>query len=607
MANRPFLDRVILPASTASEAPINIPPGTSPTTPVNGDLWWAAASIYAYVSGAVWNVLGWAKNVGQAYNSDVYGVPVLNTGFSVGEPIDTPVFSSLPFGVMALGVGPAGGHASAWAEMCFSYANEHQALELRGIADYDNSTLPHVGHMQSRILYYGENFNPAASSNLGSIADPYINFASTPGYSGTKDFVSDNPNNPDPWTYFKIDMWGESLGQIQANSSVSLIMEVYSDSAFSILLDTQVGTSVISSAGIPAVNNPGETVYIRITADTGGGVPPVDYTALSTFLGGPGTTYSVSASTSLQTIFWNQVANENGFQISYSLSSDVIASRVVLFTLGMDDATPGTATASLVPKLSLTDGARFLTTSAPTAEPSVGHLWFDSTLNRFVYNENSGPNHVFGVGDVTSVGLAGPAQFAILGSPVTGSGTLTFAWNNQSANQVLAGPASGSSAAPTFRSLVPADLAIPYIQIRDEQASGTDGGTFTSGSWQTRVLNTEVADTAGIATLASNQITLPAGTYEACATAPTFATFSMLRIQDITNGVTLARGATTSNAAGDGNLDLSQCSGRFTLAGTTAIEVQHRCVSTTATVGLGAAASFGVNEIYAEIILRKVA
>jgi hypothetical protein len=61
-------------------------------------------------------------------------------------------------------------------------------------------------------------------------------------------------------------------------------------------------------------------------------------------------------------------------------------------------------------------------------------------------------------GTVTSVGLAAPTQFTVSGSPVTTSGTLTLAWNTQTANTVLAGPTTGAAAAPTFRALVPADL-----------------------------------------------------------------------------------------------------------------------------------------------------
>lgn len=150
---------------------------------------------------------------------------------------------------------------------------------------------------------------------------------------------------------------------------------------------------------------------------------------------------------------------------------------------------------------------------------------------------------------------------------------------------------------------------VPFIHVREEQTSGTAGGTFTSGSWQTRVLNTEVSDSDNLASVSSNQITLPAGTYEFRATAPHNGGLAALRVQDVTNSVTLGAGSSiSSTAAGEpfGNA-VSECVGRFTLAGSAAIEVQHQTSATKTTDGLGLAGSFGVNEIFAEIILRKVA
>jgi hypothetical protein len=58
-----------------------------------------------------------------------------------------------------------------------------------------------------------------------------------------------------------------------------------------------------------------------------------------------------------------------------------------------------------------------------------------------------------GSGTVTSVGATVPAWLSVSGSPVTTSGTLAISANTQSANTVLAGPTSGSAAAPTFRAL----------------------------------------------------------------------------------------------------------------------------------------------------------
>lgn len=60
-------------------------------------------------------------------------------------------------------------------------------------------------------------------------------------------------------------------------------------------------------------------------------------------------------------------------------------------------------------------------------------------------------------GTVTSVGLSLPAIFSVSGSPVTGAGTLTGTLASQSANLVFASP-NGAPGAPTFRSLVAADV-----------------------------------------------------------------------------------------------------------------------------------------------------
>lgn len=63
-----------------------------------------------------------------------------------------------------------------------------------------------------------------------------------------------------------------------------------------------------------------------------------------------------------------------------------------------------------------------------------------------------------GAGTVTSVALSLPNIFSVSGTPVTSSGTLTGTLATQNANLVFAGPTTGSAAAPTFRSLVAADV-----------------------------------------------------------------------------------------------------------------------------------------------------
>lgn len=96
-----------------------------------------------------------------------------------------------------------------------------------------------------------------------------------------------------------------------------------------------------------------------------------------------------------------------------------------------------------------------------------------------------------GVGTVTSVALADgstTALYNVTGSPVTGSGTLTFTLKTQTANFVLAGPTTGSAAQPAFRALVAAD--IPTISL----TSGVSGALQAA---QFPALTGDVTTTAG--------------------------------------------------------------------------------------------------------------
>ena len=62
-------------------------------------------------------------------------------------------------------------------------------------------------------------------------------------------------------------------------------------------------------------------------------------------------------------------------------------------------------------------------------------------------------------GTVTSVGLAAPNFFTVSGSPITGSGTLSFALNSAPQSTLLIAPSSGAGV-PYFRGLTYADLPI---------------------------------------------------------------------------------------------------------------------------------------------------
>lgn len=144
--------------------------------------------------------------------------------------------------------------------------------------------------------------------------------------------------------------------------------------------------------------------------------------------------------------------------------------------------------------------------------------------------------------------------------------------------------------------------------FRDEKSSGTSGGTFTSGAWRTRDLNTSQFNNITSASLASNQITLPAGTYTISATAPVYDIgYHQLRFYNITDSAVAVLGISNYLRTGASATSMiSVASGSFTIAAQKVFEVQHQCDSTKADSGFGVAISFGT-EVYATITITKVA
>lgn len=123
------------------------------------------------------------------------------------------------------------------------------------------------------------------------------------------------------------------------------------------------------------------------------------------------------------------------------------------------------------------------------------------------------------------------------------------------------------------------------------QTSAGDGGTVTQNTWNHRFLNddfggnmngTEVSLNSG-----SVQVNV-AGIYRIHATAISVLTgVSQLRIQDITNSVTLLHGL-TGVAYGDTTLLLS-VAGYISIQSPVTLQLQHNCQTTRTTDGQGAA------------------
>lgn len=149
--------------------------------------------------------------------------------------------------------------------------------------------------------------------------------------------------------------------------------------------------------------------------------------------------------------------------------------------------------------------------------------------------------------------------------------------------------------------------AFPRFTVREEQASGTNGGGSTAG-FQTRTLNTTLTNTIAGASLSSNLVTLPAGTYEVVARAPANGSLNrhVLSLYNSSDSTTIITGSGAYDNTGNSQVD-SWVRGTFTLAATKNISLRHYTNGTVATTGLGTAITSGLNEVYSEADFRKVA
>jgi len=148
-----------------------------------------------------------------------------------------------------------------------------------------------------------------------------------------------------------------------------------------------------------------------------------------------------------------------------------------------------------------------------------------------------------------------------------------------------------------------------YAVVQDQKSSTTDGGTFTSGAFRTRDLNTEVFDPDGIVSLSSNQFTLQAGTYFIRWSAPAFfCQRHVTELFNITDSTSDGIGSTEFCNTTDGDQNRSIGSKRLTITGAKAFEIRHRCQTTATTNGFGVSHDFaGTGTVYTIVEIFKEA
>lgn len=229
-------------------------------------------------------------------------------------------------------------------------------------------------------------------------------------------------------------------------------------------------------------------------------------------------------------------------------------------------------TGSLSTDVIITDGTTAMTGIHKTYDPSTG------IVSVWAANANTGASAG------ATVGFAGP------GSPQT-SGYFDIIVSD---NAIQVQQENNS---------------MDVVFVKDVKTSGTNGGTFTSGSFQTRDLNTLVDPYGrGFCSVGTNQFTLVPGIYEIEVKAPAQqVNVHQAILYNITDSLEEISGSAAVTTSADSNMSYSFVEGVLIVSGLSkTYEVQHQCALTQATIGLGQSASYAANEVYTQVKIRKI-
>ncbi len=146
------------------------------------------------------------------------------------------------------------------------------------------------------------------------------------------------------------------------------------------------------------------------------------------------------------------------------------------------------------------------------------------------------------------------------------------------------------------------------VTVQDVKSANTSGGTATSGSWQTRTLNTlNNPNSFSWVSIASNQITLTSGTYLVTAEAPAFTVSRhKAKLRNISDSTDTILGSSEFATASTSGQTSSFIKGQFTIASTKTFEIQHQVQNTVTTNGFGVESNFSVSEIYTQVLIQKI-
>jgi len=153
---------------------------------------------------------------------------------------------------------------------------------------------------------------------------------------------------------------------------------------------------------------------------------------------------------------------------------------------------------------------------------------------------------------------------------------------------------------------------IQIMIVKDQKVAGTNGGTAVANTWTARALNTIQSNSITGASLASNTITLPAGTYYVTASASFFhLERARIRLRNTSDNTTALVGSCAySNIDQDSDMSTSLLDGVITIAANKNFQIQYFSSTNgernTGALGVATTGS-GEVEVYAQIKIWKIA
>jgi len=155
----------------------------------------------------------------------------------------------------------------------------------------------------------------------------------------------------------------------------------------------------------------------------------------------------------------------------------------------------------------------------------------------------------------------------------------------------------------TVNSLVTTVNNSKVAVVRDIKASGVDGGTFPTGTWRIRDLNTLEGDVSFISINGTTTFTLDSGVYDISVTAPALGvTEHQCRLFNVTNAAVESVG---TNAFSNGSSNNSVINTVISISATNTFRIEHRSEATQAGNGFGEDATWGSN-VYTQVRIQKL-